>query len=113
MSQVLSVYSVNSLKMGLISLREHKESLLADDNPIPVRRNGLMLNQESYSVGAGGNGLLTILMRYDWSAKDQNTIEFLDHPTNECTVPFWDIFQHMAFLRLIKDVARVPLNCCA
>ena len=92
--------------MGLISLREHKESLLADDNPIPVRRNGLMLNQESYSVGAGGNGLLTILMSYDWSAEDQNTIEFLDHATNECT--FLGYFPTYGFFKIDQGCCPRP-----
>ena len=80
----MTVYSVDSLKMGLRSLREHKESLLADDNPVPVRQNGFVPAEEFYSLRLGGNGLLTILMSYYGDEKDKHEIEFLDHATNEC-----------------------------
>lgn len=97
------MYSVDSLKTGLQSLREHKENLLANDNPVPVRQNGFIPHPGAYSVRVGGNGLLTILMSYYWNENDQNEIEFLDHATNECT--FLGYFPTYGF-------SKIDQGCC-
>ena len=87
-SRILSAYSYDSLRMGLQSLREHNESLAANDNQLPIRRNGFVQSEEFELFRRpiiGGNGLLTIHMSYYPIKEDKHDISILDHATNEVT----------------------------
>jgi hypothetical protein len=100
---VLTAYSLDSLKMGLQSLRKHNESLAADDNPAPVRRNGFLPSQDFYTPRLGGNGLLTILMSYHPAEKEKHEISFLDHATNAIT--------HLGYFSAY-GFQRIDQGCC-